>query len=69
MGQNLYTISINLDKEKHKELIAWIKKISIQEDSSLSRLCLVALKEYKKIRDKQESQETKKDKSLRNFPT
>ena len=49
MGQKkLYTISLNLDREKHKDLIAWLKSLAIEDDRSLSYTCIRLLKTLQK---------------------
>jgi hypothetical protein len=46
--QNLYFITLNLHREKHKELIEWIKSTAEQEEQSLSSLCIKLLKLHMK---------------------
>jgi hypothetical protein len=46
-----YVMSINFDKDKHKELIEWIKKEAEEEDRSISSLCITALKFFRKQRE------------------
>lgn len=51
MGQKkLYTISLNLDREKHRHLIEWLKRLADDEEHSLSSLCINLLKScYKEM--------------------
>lgn len=67
MGQNTYTISINLDKDKHRELIEWVKALSSQEEWSLSQICLTALKDFRKAWDMKKEEEMKVAKELEEF--
>lgn len=46
--KKLYTISVNLDREKQEELIKWIQIMSDEEGRSLSSFCISIIKEYKK---------------------
>lgn len=48
---SLYFIQLNLQKEKHKELIEWIKKQADLNEQSLSAFCISILKEYKEKDD------------------
>ena len=54
MGEkgSAYVMSINFDKEKHKDLIEWIKLEADKEDRSISSFCITMFKEYKKQREK-----------------
>ena len=47
-NDDLYFISLNLHREKHKELIEWLKTLADEEEQSLSSLCIKLLKLYKK---------------------
>lgn len=67
MGQNTYTISINLDKNKHQELIEWVKALSNQKDWSLSQICLTALKDYRAVWNKAEEEAKRRAKELEEF--
>lgn len=53
---NLYIISLNLVKDKHKDLIEWIKKEAQEEERSISAFCINILKEYKKQKEKMNDQ-------------
>ena len=44
-----YFISINLLRDKHKELIAWIKEQADEQESSISSFCINLMKkEYRR---------------------
>jgi len=53
MGEkgSAYVMSINFDKEKHKDLIEWIKLEADKEDRSISSFCITMFKEYKKQKE------------------
>ena len=57
--ENLYFISLNLMKDKHKDLIEWIKQQSSNNEQSLSAFCISIIKKYK------ESGELKEHESAR----
>ena len=48
--KKLYTISLNFDREKHKDLIEWLKSLADEEEHSLSSLCIRLLKSVQKER-------------------
>ena len=48
---NLYIVSVNLDRAKHKDLIEWMKQDVIEEDRTISTLFITALKEYRKRKE------------------
>jgi hypothetical protein len=41
-----YFIQLNLQKEKHKDLIEWIKEKAELNEQSLSAFCIKIIKEY-----------------------
>lgn len=43
---NLYFIQLNLKKDKHEDLIEWIKEQAEKKEQSLSAFCINILKEY-----------------------
>jgi len=45
--KNLYFISLNMNKEKHKDLIKWLKDLAKEQDRSLSYLCIKLLESCK----------------------
>jgi len=49
--KKLYTISLNFDREKHKDLIEWLQVLANEEEHSLSSLCIHLLKSCKKESD------------------
>jgi hypothetical protein len=49
--ERLYFISLNLVKERHKDLIEWIKKSASKEERSLSSFCILILKKYMEGQD------------------
>ena len=51
---NLYVMSINFDKVKHKDLIEWLKIHAEENERSLSSLCVSILKEYRKRQEAQD---------------
>lgn len=46
-----FVIAVNLFKDRHADLIEWIKEEAIKEDRSLSSFCINAVKEYKKKKE------------------
>jgi hypothetical protein len=46
-----YFIALNLLKERHSELIEWIKEEAKKEGRSLSSFCINAVKEYRKQKE------------------
>jgi hypothetical protein len=53
----LYFIQLNLNKDKHKGLIEWIKSQSDQDEQSMSAFCISILKEYYEENDEDGSDE------------
>lgn len=53
MARNKFTfISLNMIKDKHDDLIKWIKEESFEREMSMSAFCISILKkEYKRLID------------------
>jgi len=51
LKKNFYFISLNLIKDKHEDLIEWIKQQSSINEQSLSAFCISILKKYKEAED------------------
>ena len=51
--RDYYFIQLNLQKEKHKDLIEWIKNMAAKNEQSLSALCIKIIKDFAEL-DKQE---------------
>ena len=49
--KKLYTVSLNFDREKHKELIEWLQALANEEEHSLSSLCIRLLKSCKQEKE------------------
>ena len=47
--KNLYFISLNMNKDKHKDLIKWLKDLAKEQDRSLSYLCIKLLESCKNM--------------------
>jgi hypothetical protein len=53
--EKFYIIALNLLKERHGELIEWIKEEAKKEDRSLSSFCINAVREYRKQKEKEDN--------------
>ena len=49
--EKFYVIALNFLKERHGELLDWIKEEAAKEDRSLSSFCINVIKEYKKQKE------------------
>ena len=43
-----YLITVNLNRERHKDLIEWLKLLAEEEEQSMSSLCVKLLKQSMK---------------------
>jgi len=48
---NFYVMAVNFDREKHKDLVEWLKKQAEENDRSLSSFCISIFKEYRKQKE------------------
>jgi hypothetical protein len=46
-----FVMAVNFFKDRHADLIEWIKKEAAKEDRSLSSFCINALKEYRRQKE------------------
>lgn len=51
--EKFWFVSLNILKDKHKDLIEWIKNSSEADSRSISTFCILALEEYRKQKEKQ----------------